>query len=378
MSRNELLAALRKLYVDCLINWDGNHADQLLTSDDSAELGWGEAYVLRAFAEAYRFTGDVYWLRRLCAHAEAVLANAKDTPEGIPFDPVYADGFLGWGTDRYSGQYDEYMVHDGHICTPIAEFAAVVFADRGLYEAFGNDATRFVRFIENHIASKWLNVWDRRRHAAQEFAWGETVRNWGGLDFLPHNQYAAFGALLLFLDDVARDPRYVSVTAAAAQTMYRQKAVEMGEYFRAHLESLPGTDAYAWKYHDTCGAEDTSHTNLELEFVWWLHERGLVFSDGDMDRFARTFTNVMWNGDTADPRVNASTDGKGDWTGGKTTWGWALFSRRQPTLWHVLARTFLSNSEAPTGSGLVAMGRLLEAGIEAGASPPTRGGAERG
>ncbi|OQB41665.1 MAG: hypothetical protein BWY06_00785 [Candidatus Latescibacteria bacterium ADurb.Bin168] len=378
MSRNELFAALGKLYVDCLIDWDRNHADQLLTSDDSAELGWGEAYVLRAFAEAYRFTGDVYWLRRLSAHAEAVLANAKDTPEGIPFGPVYADGFLGWGTDRYSGQYDEYMVHDGHICTPIAEFAAMVFADRGLYEAFGNDATRFVRFIENHIASKWLNVWDRGRYAAQEFAWGETVRNWGGLDFLPHNQYAAFGALLLFLDDVARDPRYVSVTAAAAQTMYRQKAVEMGEYFRAHLESLPGTDAYAWKYHDTCGAEDTSHANLELEFAWWLHERGLVFSDGDMDRFARTFTNVMWNGDTADPRVNASTDGKGDWTGGKTTWGWALFSRRQPTLWHVLARTFLSNSEAPTGSGLVAMGRLLEAGIEAGASPPTRGGAERG
>jgi len=87
---------------------------------------------------------------------------------------------------------------------------------------------------------------------------------------------------------------------------------------------------------------------------------------------------VMWNGDAEDPRVNASTDGKGDWTGGKTTWGWALFSRRDPALWHVLARTFLSESEAPTSSGLVAMGRLLEAGTEAGAKLPTRGGTQRG
>ncbi|HRS93943.1 MAG TPA: hypothetical protein P5179_01580 [Candidatus Latescibacteria bacterium] len=378
MTRNELIEALKRLYVDCLVDWDRNHADKLLTSEDSAELGWGEAYVLRAFVGAYRFTGDVYWLRRLCAHAGAVLANAKDTPDGKPFDPVYADGFLGWGTYRYSGQYDEYMVHDGHICTPVAEFAAMVFADGRLYETFGEDATRFVRFIENHIAAKWLNVWDRRRDGDEEFAWGETVRNWGGLDFIPHNQYAAFGALLVFLDDVVRDPRYSSVMGAAAQTVYRQKAIEMGAYFKAHVESLPGTDAYAWKYHDTCGAEDTSHANLELEFAWWLHERGLVFSDSDMDRFAGTFANVMWNGDAEDPRVNASTDGKGDWTGGKTTWGWALFSRRDPALWHVLALTFLSESEAPTGSGLVAMGRLLEACTEAGASLPTRGGMQRG
>jgi hypothetical protein len=356
----------RELYEERLLEWDRNQADRCVEGSDSATLGWGEAYVLRAFVEAYRVTGNPYWLRRLCEHADTVIRNAKDTPEGESFDPVYSDGFLGWGTAKYSDQYDEYMVHDGHLCAPIAEFAGIALHDAVLWDAFGDDAMRYVAFIERHVVAKWLNIWERRRDPAEGFAWGETVRNWGGLDYIPHNQYAAFATLLLFLDDVIRSPRYSSVISVAGDTLHRRRAVEMGEYLRRHLTPIPEHDAYTWKYHDTCGPEDTSHSNLELEFAWLLHERGLVFSDVDMGRFARTLTKVMWDASLENPRINASTDGKGEWSGGQTVWGWALFAACDEIAREVLHHVCMREGSADRLSSLVATGRLLRQSFSGG------------
>ena len=62
-------------------------------SPDSSSLGWGESGILRAYAFCYELTSDNYWLDKIAAHFENIMATAKDDLE---------DGYLSWRTKRYS------------------------------------------------------------------------------------------------------------------------------------------------------------------------------------------------------------------------------------------------------------------------------------
>ncbi|MBB6343736.1 hypothetical protein FHU36_000245 [Nonomuraea muscovyensis] len=64
-----------------------------LADKSSANLAWGESYVMRSYLDVYRKTGDTAWLDKLTAHADTVIAHADD---------IDGDGFLGWSTARYS------------------------------------------------------------------------------------------------------------------------------------------------------------------------------------------------------------------------------------------------------------------------------------
>ncbi len=311
-------------------------SDAFLKTANSANLAWGESYVLRAFVSAYRLTGDTYWLRRVCTHADSLIAHARDFPEGEYYDPVYADGYLGWGCKNYSDQYDEYMVHDGHVTTPVAAFVAEVYKDSTLWDEFGERAQAYFSFIADNIAAKWLAIAPRTSSGS-----GETLRLWRGWQILPHNQYAAFGSLLLFLDDAVNTPRFGATHPERVTDEYGRLARDMGEYFRKRLQRNAATDSYGWAYVGYGTGEDASHANLELELVWWLHERGLVFSDQDMARFARTLTTMMWNGNLDTPLINYGTDGaNSSWTGAEGVWGWSLYSKFDPLLWRILERYY--------------------------------------
>ena len=90
--------------------------------------GWTFAYIPRAYLSAYRAGKDTRWLDCLVIRIDNLIDQMRDTPElgsaTCPtgkFWPGYKDGFKGWGTAGF-GQYDEYMVQDGHVCVPIARF----------------------------------------------------------------------------------------------------------------------------------------------------------------------------------------------------------------------------------------------------------------
>lgn len=67
--------------------------DSAYNDRSSATLAWGESYISRSYLDVYKVTGDTAWLDKLVAHTDQIIANADD-PDG--------DGYLGWGTHRYS------------------------------------------------------------------------------------------------------------------------------------------------------------------------------------------------------------------------------------------------------------------------------------
>jgi hypothetical protein len=62
-------------------------------SADSGALGWGEGAVMQSYAQMWEATEDPYWLAKISAHFQRIMATATD-PDG--------DGFLSWSTQKYS------------------------------------------------------------------------------------------------------------------------------------------------------------------------------------------------------------------------------------------------------------------------------------
>lgn len=67
--------------------------DSLYNDSSSANLAWGESYIMRSYLDVYGVTQDTAWLDKLVTHADAVIGNADD---------IDGDGYLGWSTSRYS------------------------------------------------------------------------------------------------------------------------------------------------------------------------------------------------------------------------------------------------------------------------------------
>ncbi|GAA3472600.1 hypothetical protein [Nonomuraea roseola] len=63
------------------------------TDPNSANLAWGESYIMRSYLDAYAVTQDTSWLDKVVTHADTVIGNADD---------LDGDGFHGWSTAQYS------------------------------------------------------------------------------------------------------------------------------------------------------------------------------------------------------------------------------------------------------------------------------------
>ena len=271
--------------------------------------GWTFAYIPRAYLSAYRAKKDTKWLDCLVVRIDNLIDEMRDTP--VPgsrvcptgkYWPGYRDGFKGWGTASF-GQYDEFMVHDGHVCVPIARFVKTVYGDPALHKKYKAKADHYLKTLEGHIIAKWHANWNAKRGK------GVSLRTWGGWRNLPHNMYLSFGTVLLVLHEVAQLPQYVPANPAFPQ-FYLREATEMARFFKSKLKYLEKEDAYIWLYMEpesdpTPRPEDAGHANLDIEFAIRAYHLRIVSDEKDMRRFANTFISVLWNKDQARPEFRS-------------------------------------------------------------------------
>ena len=285
----------------------GTPPSRLYDRSDGAP-GWSEAYTLRAYLSMYRARGDMKWLEYMVIRVDNLIDQMRDVPDWRDdYWPGYKDGFKGWGTVKSTKQYDEFIVHDGHVCAPIARFVKLVYSDPALQKRYKAKAAYYLETLERHIIAKWYANWGTRR--------GDSVflRKWagipGGLTDLPHNQYLAFGTLLLVLHEIAQLPEYVPANPAFPD-FYLRGATDMAQFFREDLRYAEKEDAYLWDYMKKGRREDVGHGNLDVEFAIKAYHLGIVFDRRDMTRSANTVVNVLWNKDEAKPDFRSHVDFK--------------------------------------------------------------------
>ncbi len=273
---------------------------------------WGEAYTLRGYISMYRAKNDTKWLNYTTIRVDNLINESRDVPDWTDYDSIYEDGYKDWGTSYYTDQYDEFMVHDGHISVPILRFVKLVYNNPTLHdqiaydgETFKNKADHYLKFIEDNIIAKWYVNWNTSHGSGD----GQFLRNWTGdwRQNQPHNMYLAFGTTLLLLHEIAQSPCYVPANPDYS-SFYLNQSTEMAQYFKDNLIYNATDDAYLWDYMKNGREEDLSHGNMDIEFVIRSYQLGIVFNDADMNRFANTVLNILWNKNETHPDFRSHVD----------------------------------------------------------------------
>jgi|GEM_PF-1500600 hypothetical protein len=279
------------------------------------------------------------------------LAHFSDTPANSTsfFDSIRV------------GRHYAYHVLDGMIGIPLANFVRLVHRTPSLQSAFGSFADDYQEFLEDDIIAKWHdagafygNTWvdvSSTEGYYEEPAFDTFDAN---ADFspLPHNQYFALLEVQNILYDVNANATYLA------------RAEQGARFFANLLENPGGSFAYSWHYgtHANAKVEDTSHSNVDMEFITEMHRSGSVFNDGHMDRFAATLTDHLWNCDLDTPKLHNHVDGS---TGSycnehqftTVMYGWIPYAQFDPFAWTLAAKQF---AEMPAIYGHTAAATLSQ------------------
>ncbi|MFE3449751.1 hypothetical protein ACFXJ8_12540 [Nonomuraea sp. NPDC059194] len=249
---------------------------------------------------------------------------------------------------RLSGIFP-YIVHDGMIGIPIAEFVRLVAKTPAL-AGYNAKAATYRAFLENELVPRWEhsaylgNTWNGTSY--QQPPDVDTFSHTRAYDDLPFNMSLAFANLLNVLHEVNGDPAYLD------------RATRIAQWTKSHLTSSSG--AYVWKYATYASQkEDLSHGNVDLSAIVENHRRGQVFTAADMTAFTKTFKDNMWNGSTSAPVFSLYVDGTGVANGvDYFLHSWlelAEFDRQVYTL----AATKYANFTPTNASHLITLSRLL-------------------
>ncbi|TNJ59189.1 hypothetical protein FE784_37570 [Paenibacillus hemerocallicola] len=265
---------------------------------------------------------------------ELWLAHADYTATGgiAYFDDVALNGWF------------PYIVHDGMIGVPIAEFIRLVDRSPTALSAYAAKAAAYRQFIENEIVPRWEsssyigNTWVSATASAGYYKEPPNVDSFAtttALDPLPYNQFLAFAELLAIMHDVN------------GSSAYLDKAKKMGQYFKNSLTTVGS--AYDWDYAGyTTRTEDTSHANVDLTPVTELFNKGQIFDGTDLGKFSATLTTKVWNGSLSSPKLHNYVDGTqgtlaSDFLYTKDMSGWLKLAQFDPTAWTIGAGQYGSS-----------------------------------
>ena len=278
------------------------------------------------FDDSEKFTVKNETQKSVIAKLDYKSGAPTDVIPGIRFaitgTPAKNDSFI---IQTFKQKPFDYIVHDGMILTPVAQFIEIVYNNKALHEKYRAKATHYLKLMETELIPKWDKYWRdlSSTKGVYVFQNDESQSMPGGS--LPHNQYLALGRTMLALYRITKKP------------FYKEKALKMGNQFKSNLQRID--NYYQWHYWDpaskwdeqwrrSIGVEDTSHGTIDIAFAIDAYHTGVVFSKYDMRRFANTFLEVMWNKSTDEPRIGTVINTpKGD---SSTIDDWMLLAEFKP------------------------------------------------
>lgn len=352
--------------------WYQSNSSRGLVTSCSAGLAWHEAHLLQSCLAMFEATGDEVWLDRFTFHADTMVAKLTDVPADASAWPGYRDGFAGWGTARYDprGRYQEYLVHDAAIGLPLARFAELVFAEPVRLGRFVPAAGRYVTVVESELVAKWFRNWTAQRGS------GEELEHFGGWRNLPHNQFLAFGELLLRAAELRRSPLHPGPDPRVPDGFLSAVPDTMARLLKAGLRLGPEHDAYVWDHWPVTRPdprpEDLAHANSVISFVLAAERSAVWFTADDLLRFSHTLTDVAWNGSLERPRFSRFVDGTGPADTVLALFDWVRLVGTAAPVSAALRCRLESGSAAEMNAGMARTVALLAAAGDTAASEAGR------
>jgi len=255
---------------------------------------------------AYETTGDLKYLDLFVE----TFANMRAAMTKGP------DGYLGWYGKAHPVFFDpedpdrkvDNVITGFRAVAVLARFLELAAGDPDLSSKYARQRTEYLDLMEHHMVRKW----DARGNCVDLGKTGAVYRAHAAYKptrahlTLPHNMHSIIVRGLLPLYRVTGKDEYMT------------RAVKLGTRFKRCLTLKDGH--YQWNYWDPAGAWDV-HPSDAATWKHWigpehtgayysstlsqavvLYHHGVVFDKTDIERFVKTQTEVVWNGDLENPR----------------------------------------------------------------------------
>ncbi len=282
-----------------------------------ALLAWSESYLMQAYAEMFRATGDERYLDKLYDHIDSVMRNRDDFRGQVDYK---GDLVPAWGTNRYTkgGDWKHFVVHTGMITYPMLEFVQLV-REHGI-ERLSDEAEAILARVKESVDyhdDQWV---------VQDLGFGVyTFREdyYGKPNYVcPLSQQAAMGRSLVLL------------WKSTGEEQYRQKAADIATALRhSFLENEQG--AYVWGVHpgplsDSNPVADVSHSAVTIHFITLAYEAGIEFTAADTEKLTDTVKSFFRGG-----RALSRIDGTGDYAYEITAGQYAFLAKYDHKIWQL-------------------------------------------
>jgi MYXO-CTERM domain-containing protein len=248
--------------------------------NETAQLAWGESYVLWSLMAMARSTDHPMYVDRMARHLDALLQQ-RDDARGV------ADyrGISGacWRNTSYQDKGEPYCyaVHSGMLVYPMADLAAFIAGWRHR-DALAYDGASFAAKAEVYRAAAIATAayHDDEWNDAGYYVFRASAKflEHAGKD-QPLNQSNAMGLALLALHDLT------------GEAVYLERATALAKRMRGMMTASPA-GGLVWNYWGgpyAAPGEDISHAALNVEFAVQAAARGVVFTEVDLDALATTF-----------------------------------------------------------------------------------------
>jgi len=267
-------------------------------------------------------------------------------------------GGLGWPSRRYTtdGSPQVYLVHEGMVLLPVVEFTVLALDDPQMPADLAQRGSRYLQVVLDRFLPKWNATWTDLSDSTGAYCFPDAPGERNPGRPLPHNQMAPHARMFFLLQQVRDLP------------VLLDRARRMTRLLEADLR--PAGRGWVWHYWSVSGpdgpgmVEDVSHGSLDVALAVDACRRGEVFHGTDIDRFAATLMDTMWNGSRTEPRVSRRVDG----TGGDApslfpVRGWAELGGVRPEVLDLCLLFFHAEGESPSQipALLAAQGQAREA-----------------
>jgi hypothetical protein len=251
--------------------------DSYASSTDGGVLAWSESYILEAFLAMYEATHEMQYLDRVMDHADLIFAHRGDRIGMV--DEIRGRMIPAWiATPRHGRGYGAWLVHQGLITSHIARWIYLVNRDPGLRVQYGQKADQYLADIIETMDAFEPEVHDGPGAGEQYYTFPDYYQDpeiGQPDDPLPFNQQNAVGRT------------YQALWLITGQTRFRDRAEGLARFFRNRL--VPVDDRWYWEYSSiSTWGEDLGHAEINVDFAFQCYRAGLIFTEPDMQRFART------------------------------------------------------------------------------------------
>ncbi len=295
------LVCLQQVFqeLDTSVNEGGGYKDYI-NSDGfptGALLAWSQSYLMQAYAEMFRATGDEGYLSKLYDHINSVIRNRDDFRGKLDYK---GDLVPAWGTDRYTRDkaWIHFVVHTGMIIYPMLEFVQLIreHGIKTLKDAAEAVLAR-VRESADYHDGQWVIV-------IQETGFG--------LYTYPEDYYRKSNYVVPLSQQAAIGRSLILLWRLTGEERYYEKARDIALAIKGSLQENE-FGGYVWGVEigplsDRNHVADISHSTITVDFIRLAYEAGLVFNADDIGKIVHTIKRLL-----ADGRAERYIDGTGDY-----------------------------------------------------------------